>query len=118
MTQSIFFLTNLKLNIYCPICTASFGPPLVSVEIEDNNAIITLMGPMRYQPDNHSPAISMATLYPQMTYNLSIENRGTTVSTNIHYRSKVWGHPDNFVFSMKTHTFIYKMNCKMNREYS
>ena len=33
----------------------------------------------------------------------------------IHYRSKVWGHPDNFVFSMKTHTFIYQMSCKMNR---
>ena len=23
---------------------------------------------------------------------------------NIHYRSKVWGHPDNFMFSLKTHT--------------
>jgi len=32
----------------------------------------------------------------------------------IHHRSKVWGHPDNFVFSMKTHTFIYQMSCKMN----
>jgi len=28
----------------------------------------------------------------------------------IHYRSNVWGHPDNFVSSMKTHTFIYQMN--------
>src|SRR4029434_7746571 len=37
---------------------------------------------------------------------------------NIHYRSKVWRHPDNFVFSMKTHTFIYQMSCKMNRKYS
>ena len=37
---------------------------------------------------------------------------------SIHYRSKVWGHPDNFVFSMKTHTFIYQMSCKMNRKYS
>jgi len=23
----------------------------------------------------------------------------------IHYRSKVWGHPDNFVSSMKTHFY-------------
>jgi len=25
---------------------------------------------------------------------------------NLHYRSNVWGHPDNFVFSMKTHTYL------------
>jgi len=24
----------------------------------------------------------------------------------IHYRSKVWGHPDNFVSSMKTHFYL------------
>jgi len=29
---------------------------------------------------------------------------------NIHYRSKVWGHPDNFVSYMKSHTFISQMN--------
>jgi len=27
------------------------------------------------------------------------------------------GHPDNFVFSMKTHTFICQINCKINRKY-
>jgi len=26
--------------------------------------------------------------------------------TNIHYRSKVWGHPDNFMSSMKTHFYF------------
>jgi len=36
----------------------------------------------------------------------------------VHYRSKVWDHPENFVFSMKTHTFIYQMSCKMYRKYS
>ena len=46
------------------------------------------------------------------------ERTVTKVTQNIHYRSKVWGHPDNFVFSMKTHTFIYQMSCKMNRKYS
>uniref|UniRef100_A0A3P8TCM2 Calcium voltage-gated channel auxiliary subunit alpha2delta 4 n=1 Tax=Amphiprion percula TaxID=161767 RepID=A0A3P8TCM2_AMPPE len=25
---------------------------------------------------------------------------------NIHYHSNVWGHPDNFMFPMKTHTFF------------
>jgi len=25
---------------------------------------------------------------------------------DIHYRSKVWGHPDNFVSSMKTHFYL------------
>jgi len=40
------------------------------------------------------------------------------VSVDIHYRSKVWGHPDNFVFSMRTHTFIYQMSCKMYRKCS
>jgi len=25
---------------------------------------------------------------------------------NLHYRSKVWGHPDNFVSSMKTHFYL------------
>jgi len=38
--------------------------------------------------------------------------------TYLHYRSKVWGHTDNLIFSIKTHTFIYEMNCKMNIKYS
>jgi len=41
-----------------------------------------------------------------------------TVVQHLDCCSKVWGHPDNFVFSMKTHTFIYQMKCKMNRKYS
>ena len=43
---------------------------------------------------------------------------GTDDWQYIHYRSKVWGHPDNCLFSMKTHTFVYQMSCKMNRKYS
>jgi len=35
-----------------------------------------------------------------------------------HDRSKVWGHPDKFEFSMKMYTFIYQINCKNNRKYS
>ena len=41
---------------------------------------------------------------------------GYDVVVYIHYRSKVWGHPDNFMFSMKTKTFIHQMSCKMNRK--
>ena len=36
----------------------------------------------------------------------------------LHYRSKVWGHPDNFMVSTRTHTFIHEMSYKMNRKYS
>jgi len=36
----------------------------------------------------------------------------------IYYCSKVWGHADNLVFSMKTHTFIDQINCKMYVKYS
>ncbi|KAK1889474.1 Interleukin-20 receptor subunit alpha [Dissostichus eleginoides] len=34
-----------------PKWDTTFGPPMVSVEIKDNNATITLKGPMRYQPN-------------------------------------------------------------------
>lgn len=68
------WLILILKDIFFSDSIASFGPPLVSVDIENNSAIIKLKGPMRYQPDNHTPAVSMATLYPQMMYNLSIRN--------------------------------------------
>jgi len=34
----------------------------------------------------------------------------------IHFRSKVWDHPDNFVSSMKNHTFIDQMNIKWSQD--
>ncbi|XP_069570563.1 interleukin-20 receptor subunit alpha [Brachyistius frenatus] len=70
-TSSKWALTRRRFD---PKLDTSLGPPLLSVEIEDNTAIVTLKGPMRYQPSNHIPALSMATIYPQMTYNLSIHN--------------------------------------------
>jgi len=48
--------------------------------------------------DNHS-------LMPQPCFSLKI-----------HYRWKVWGHPDNFASSMKNHTFIYQMNIKCSQD--
>ena len=35
---------------------------------------------------------------------------------HLHYRSKVWGHPDNVMFSMKSHAFIYQMNRKYSQD--
>ncbi|KAK5903732.1 hypothetical protein CgunFtcFv8_007487 [Champsocephalus gunnari] len=55
-----------------PKSDTTFGPPMVSVEIKDNNATITLKGPMRYQPN--APMVSMASVYPDMTYELFIED--------------------------------------------
>lgn len=65
--------------------TASFGPPSVSVEVHNNTATVTLKGPTRYQLNNQTPAIYMATIYKDMTYNLSVHNThlDQTVSQNI-----------------------------------
>lgn len=57
-----------------PKTETTLGPPLLSVEIENTSAIITIKGPMRYPSNNHTPALSMATLYPEMIYNLSVHN--------------------------------------------
>lgn len=70
--SSKWALTRRRLE---PKSDTIFGPPLVSIEIENNSATITLKGPMRYMPKNHTLLPSMATLYPQMTYNLSIHNK-------------------------------------------
>ncbi|XP_051792987.1 LOW QUALITY PROTEIN: interleukin-20 receptor subunit alpha [Acanthochromis polyacanthus] len=71
-----------------PKLDTSFGPPLVSVETENNSVTISLKGPMRYQPNNHTPVVSMAALYPQMTYNLSIRNNQRN---QVHHFSVVTG---------------------------
>ncbi|KAF1376480.1 hypothetical protein PFLUV_G00211940 [Perca fluviatilis] len=100
-----------------PKTDTSFGPPLVSVKIEDNNATITLKGPMRYQPDNHTPAVSMTTLYPQMTYNLSIENtrRGQMhhfpVSSSS-YKYRLMQYDTEYCFSAKTKFFSMPIQCQ------
>uniref|UniRef100_A0AAZ1Y4G2 Fibronectin type-III domain-containing protein n=1 Tax=Oreochromis aureus TaxID=47969 RepID=A0AAZ1Y4G2_OREAU len=57
-----------------PKTETTLGPPLLSVEIENTSAIITIKGPMRYPSNNHTPALSMTTLYPEMIYNLSVHN--------------------------------------------
>ncbi|CAL8393916.1 unnamed protein product [Arctogadus glacialis] len=48
------------------------GPPLVTLEMKGNSAIVNMKSPMRYQPDNSKPEMTMLEVYPQMAFNLSI----------------------------------------------
>ncbi|XP_029281719.1 interleukin-20 receptor subunit alpha [Cottoperca gobio] len=106
--SSKWVLTGRRFD---PKTDTSFGPPLVSVEIEDNNAIITLKGPMRYPPNNHTQAVFMQTLYPHMIYNLSIVN---TRRRHIHhslmdshsYKFRLMEYNTEYCFSAKT-SFLY-----------
>lgn len=59
---------------FYPKIETEFGPPHVSVEVDDKYAIVTVEGPMKYLPHNKTLQVSMATLFPEMIYNLSINN--------------------------------------------
>lgn len=49
---------------------------------------------------------------------MGIEITQTVLQDNyVHYHSNVWGHPGNSVFSVKSHTFIHHISCKMNEKY-
>ncbi|XP_054900300.1 interleukin-20 receptor subunit alpha [Poeciliopsis prolifica] len=63
--------TNKRFD---PKSETIFGPPLVSVEMENNSAVVTLSGPVRYSPNNNTPVLTMKTIYHRMSYNLSIFN--------------------------------------------
>ncbi|KAM6906104.1 interleukin-20 receptor subunit alpha [Lycodopsis pacificus] len=107
VTRGAFSTWAWPRKRFDPKTDTSFGPPLVSVEIEDSNAIITLKGPMRYQSNNRTPVKSMATLYPQMTYNLSIENnhRGTTLHVPVassSYKYPLMDYNTEYCFSATT----------------
>ncbi|XP_044024284.1 interleukin-20 receptor subunit alpha isoform X2 [Siniperca chuatsi] len=112
--SSTWALTGRRFD---PILDTSFGPPLVSVEREDNTAIITLKGPMRYQPNNHTPGVPMATLYPQMTYNLSIHNtrRGQTSHFPVGsspYIYRLMEYDTDYCFSAKTRFLSMPVQCQ------
>uniref|UniRef100_A0A3B5AA28 Uncharacterized LOC103369148 n=1 Tax=Stegastes partitus TaxID=144197 RepID=A0A3B5AA28_9TELE len=95
---------------------ASFGPPLVSVErLKNNSVIVTLTGPMRFQPNNHTPVVSMATLYPQMTYNLSIQNshRNQVVSTNkVQLKYQLLDYSTEYCFSAQSAFLSMPIQCQ------
>lgn len=71
-TSDIFW--EIALIFFFGTSTARLGPPLITVEVHNNTATITLKGPMRYQLNNQTTAISMAEIYTHMTYNLSVHN--------------------------------------------
>ncbi|KAM7395598.1 hypothetical protein PAMA_007052 [Pampus argenteus] len=102
-----------------PKSDTSFGPPLVTVEIENNSAIISLKGPMRYLPNNRTPGVSMATLYPHMTYNLSIHNTHSdrvhhflVVSSTNPYKYRLMEYDTEYCFSAKTNFLAMPVHCQ------
>ncbi|XP_062293781.1 interleukin-20 receptor subunit alpha [Scomber scombrus] len=100
-----------------PKSDTSFGPPLFSVEIEENSAIITLKGPMRYLPNNQTPEVSMATLYPHMSYNLSIHNTRRHQMNHFSVFSSLYKHrfmdyDTEYCFSAKTRFLSMPVQCQ------
>ncbi|XP_078146140.1 interleukin-20 receptor subunit alpha [Centroberyx gerrardi] len=100
-----------------PKSDTSFGPPLVSVAMEENSAIIGLKGPMRHQLDSHTPEVPMATLYPQMTYELSVHNarrnqtRHFPMASGL-YKYRLMEYDTEYCFSAKTRFFSMPVPCQ------
>lgn len=100
-----------------PALDTSFGPPLVSIEVEDSSAIITLKGPLRYQPNHEKPEVNMASLYPQMMYNLSIHNTHRNkmshiIVTSDLYKHKLMEYDTEYCFSAKTKFLSMPIQCQ------
>ncbi|KAM4633113.1 interleukin-20 receptor subunit alpha [Polymixia lowei] len=94
----------------------TFGPPLVSVVMEKNSANISMNGPMRYQPNNHTPEVSLATLYPQMTYNLSVYNSRLNQTSyfpvaSSQYNYRLMEYDTEYCFSAKTRFLSMPVTC-------
>ncbi|XP_041830941.1 interleukin-20 receptor subunit alpha [Melanotaenia boesemani] len=100
-----------------PKSDTTFGPPWVSLEIVNNSAIITLTGPMRYPPNNHTKEVSMAEVYPQMRYNLSIYNthrdqmHHIPVATNW-YKYHLQDYNTEYCFSAKSKFLSLPVECQ------
>ncbi|XP_026175163.1 interleukin-20 receptor subunit alpha [Mastacembelus armatus] len=99
-----------------PKLDTSFGPPLITVELENNSAIITLKGPMRYQPNSHTPVVSMATFYPHMAYNLSIRNSHRRQTHHFlvgptPYKYQLMEYHTEYCFSAKTVFLSMPIRC-------
>lgn len=94
-----------------------FGPPSISVDTEDSSAIITIMGPMRYQPNNQTTAVSMATLYGQMTYNISVHNTHSSLMsyfqvTSSLYKYRLMDYDTKYCFSARTKFISMPIQCQ------
>uniref|UniRef100_A0A3P8WR54 Fibronectin type-III domain-containing protein n=1 Tax=Cynoglossus semilaevis TaxID=244447 RepID=A0A3P8WR54_CYNSE len=98
----------------------TLGPPLLSVEMKANEAIIHMKGPMRYQPDDYMSATSMATVYPRMTYNLTTLIHGQTVSIKTYhlpvdsnpYRYSLREHNTKYCFSATARLHFMPVQCQ------
>ncbi|XP_061609019.1 interleukin-20 receptor subunit alpha [Phyllopteryx taeniolatus] len=116
---SKWVVTHRRFN---PKSDTTFGQPQISVEVKDNNAIIYLTGPIRYQPDDHAPPISMATIYPQMTYNLSVYNmRQEQVHhfpvTFSPYKYRLMDYDTEYCFSAKTRLLSLHFHCHQSERH-
>lgn len=90
-----------------PKIDTEFGPPHVSVEVEDKYISITIEGPMKYLPNNKTPQVSMATLYPHMTYILSVnDTRSRQIRhfplTSNQFKYHTTDHGAELCFSVRT----------------
>lgn len=92
---------------FYPKIETEFGPPRVSVEVDDKYVTVTVEGPMKYLPYNKTPQVSMATLFPEMMYNLSINNtrsgeiRHVTLTRN-QIKFRIMDHGIELCFSART----------------
>jgi len=78
--------------------------------------VLDLLEEVRRAEDAHQAGRREAWTQPQQpgthththtyTYTHTHTHTHTHIHTYIHFRSKVWGHPDNFVSYMKTHFYL------------
>ncbi|KAM9778082.1 interleukin-20 receptor subunit alpha [Syngnathus typhle] len=100
-----------------PKADTCFGPPQISVEVKEDVAIVYLSGPMRYQPDERGPPISMAQLYPQMTYNLSVHDRRRERVSHFAvpsspYKYRLMDFETEYCFSAKARFLAWPFHCQ------
>ncbi|XP_038149223.1 interleukin-20 receptor subunit alpha [Cyprinodon tularosa] len=93
------------------------GPPLVSVRMKNNSAIITLKGPMRYSPNNDTPPLSMKSFYHRMSYNLSIYIRHRNQMYHFpldtsQYKYQLLEYNTEYCFFAKSRFLSIPMQCK------
>ncbi|XP_023808980.1 interleukin-20 receptor subunit alpha [Oryzias latipes] len=98
------------------------GPPLITVEVHNNTATITLKGPMRYQLNNQTTAISMAEIYTHMTYNLSVHN--THLDQMHHYvlqkgffKYRLLSYNTKYCFSAQSRLLFMPIECQRSAWY-
>nr|XP_061806430.1 interleukin-20 receptor subunit alpha-like [Nerophis lumbriciformis] len=99
-----------------------FGQPEITLEVKENTAIVHLTAPVRYQPDERAPPISMATLYPQMTFNLSVQDTRQdqvhhfTVTTNV-YKYRLRSYDTDYCFSAKVRFLYHRYQCNQSEKH-